>query len=133
MKKHFVIVGIAAITCAGGLAAWRATNVNRASRPAAPPPIPVVATKVQVSDVPIVMTAIGTVVPSNVVDIHTQVTGTIEEICFVEGQTVHRGSLIAQLDPRPFEAAVKQDKANLAWDLAHLTNVEANLRRYLPS
>jgi membrane fusion protein, multidrug efflux system len=60
--------------------------------PAAPAPVPVVTTKVQVSDVPIVMTGIGTVEPYNVVDVHTQVTGTIEKIGFVEGQAVKPGT-----------------------------------------
>ena len=61
---------------------------------------------------------------------HTQVTGTIEKIGFVEGQTVHPGSLIAQLDPRPYQAALQQAEANLARDQAHLANAQANLGRY---
>jgi multidrug efflux system membrane fusion protein len=92
--------------------------------------VPVVAAKVQVSDVPIVMEGIGTVVPYNVVDIHTQVTGTVEKIGFVEGQIVKPGDLIAQVDPRPYHAALQEDQAILELDEAHLTNAEANLKRY---
>jgi multidrug efflux system membrane fusion protein len=135
MKNHLLIAGVVAVVCAGGLAAWRAGNTSSAppsQATAAPPPVPVVATKVQVSNVPILMTGIGTVEPYNVVDIHTQVTGTIEKIGFVEGQTVHPGSLIAQLDPRPYQAALQQDEANLARDQANLANAEANLSRYVP-
>ena len=66
------------------------------------------------------------------VDVHTQVTGTIEKIGFTEGETVNPGRLIAQLDPRPFQAALDQAQANLERDQAHLTNAEANLARYVP-
>ena len=74
------------------------------------PSVPIVAEPVQVSDVPIVMSGIGTVAAYNVVDVHAQVTGTIEKIGFVEGQAVHPGSLIAQLDPRPFQATLRRRK-----------------------
>jgi multidrug efflux system membrane fusion protein len=78
------------------------------------------------------MSGIGTVTAYNVVDVHAQVTGTIDQIGFVEGQTVHPGSLIAQLDPRPFQAALQQAEANLARDQANLTNARTNLGRYTP-
>ena len=104
----------------------------RAAAEAPLPPVPVVAEKVQVADFPIVMTGIGTVVAYNVVDVHAQVTGTIEKIGFVEGQTVHPGDLIAQLDPRPYQAALQQAEANLARDQAHLANAQTNLSRYVP-
>ncbi len=81
---------------------------------------------------PVVKVGIGTVVAYNSVAVHTQVTGTIQQIGFVEGQTVHPGSLIAQLDPRPYQAALQQAKANLQRDAAHLDNAQANLGRYVP-
>lgn len=58
--------------------------------------------------------------------------GTIDKIGFVEGQTVQPGSLIAQIDPRPFQAALRQAQAALARDTAHLTNARDNLHRYIP-
>jgi multidrug efflux system membrane fusion protein len=94
--------------------------------------VSVVAEKIQASNVPIVMSGIGTVVAYNVVDVHAQVTGTIDKIGFVEGQIVHPGSLIAQLDPRPFQAALQQAEANLARDQANLTNARTNLGRFTP-
>ncbi|MEJ0047645.1 MAG: efflux RND transporter periplasmic adaptor subunit [Rhodospirillales bacterium] len=77
------------------------------------------------------LTGIGTVVAYNSVSMH-KVTGTIQEIGFVEGQTVHPGSLIAQLDPRPFQAALAQAQASLQRDQAHLENAQANLGRSIP-
>lgn len=94
--------------------------------------MPVVAQKVRVSDVPIEVTGIGTVTAYSVVNVHAQVTGTIDKIGFIEGQSVQPGSLIAQLDPRPFQAALQQAEAALARDTAHLANARANLGRYTP-
>ena len=135
MKKRAVAIGVCVAIGIGGRAAWGVhaaapTPTPQTQAPA--PPVPVVAAKVQVSDFPIVMTGIGSVAPYNVVDVHAQVTGTIEKIGFVEGQTVHPGDLIAQLDPRPYQAALQQAEANLARDQAHLANAQTNLGRYVP-
>jgi multidrug efflux system membrane fusion protein len=132
MNKRVVIAGLCAVV-GGGAAAWHIQRVQ----PVPPPEtvasaVPIVAEKVQVSDVPLVMSGIGTVEAYNVVDMHAQVTGTIDRIGFVEGQTVHPGSLVAQLDPRPYQAALQQAEANLARDQAHLTNAQTNLGRYVP-
>jgi multidrug efflux system membrane fusion protein len=129
-KRAFVL-GIVAAACIGGGIAWRAMTAGAAPPPAAPPPpVPVVAAKVQVSDVPIVLEGIGTVVAYNIVDIHTQVAGTIEKIGFVEGQVVKPGDVIAQVDPRPYQATLQEDQAILKLDEAHLANAEENSKRY---
>jgi multidrug efflux system membrane fusion protein len=133
MKKRGIIGGILCIIFVGGLIAWRVDGQEPAPEtPVVVPPVPVVTAKVQVADFPIVMTGIGSVLPYNVVAVHAQVTGTIEKIGFVEGQTVHPGDLIAQLDPRPYQAALQQAEADLARDQAHLTNAQTNLSRYVP-
>jgi membrane fusion protein, multidrug efflux system len=134
MKKYVVTVGMTVVISAGGLVAWHDLAAQAAAPQAQAPasPIPVVAEKVQISDVPIVKTGIGTVVAYNVVDVTAQVAGTIENIGFVEGQTVHPGSVIAQIDPRPYQAALQQAQANLARDQAHLANAQSNLQRYAP-
>jgi len=119
-------------TVLGGIAAWHAQSAESTPKPAPPPAVPVVAQKVQVSDMPTVLTGIGTVTAYNTVNVHAQVTGTIDKIGFVQGQTVKPGSLIAQLDPRPFQAALQQAEAALARDTAHLANARANLARYTP-
>lgn len=130
------IIGVGAIAlCIALFATWRFTTQSSdaaPTQPQTPAPVPVVTEKVLVSDFPIVKTGIATVVAYNTVAIHTQVTGTIQKIGFVEGQTVHPGSLIAQLDPRPYQAALEQAKANLTRDEAHLANAQANLGRCVP-
>jgi multidrug efflux system membrane fusion protein len=133
MKKSLIIIASCIVLGVGTTVAWRVQGARPAQPPQpASPAIPVVTEKVQVSDMPLVMSGIGTVVAYNIVDVHTQVTGTINKIGFVEGQPVQPGSLIAQLDPRPYQAALQQAQANLARDQAHLANAQANLGRYVP-
>jgi multidrug efflux system membrane fusion protein len=133
MRNRILILGLCVAASVGGIAAWYAQHAGAVMEPtAAPAPVPVVAEKVQVSNIPIALTGIGTVVAYNVVDVHAQVTGTIDKVGFTEGQTVQPGSLIAQLDPRPFQAALQQAEANLARDEANLANARTNLGRYTP-
>jgi len=134
MKRRLVLLAcgcvLAGATC---LAIWwgdRAPSIKAEAKAA--PAVPVVASKVDVSDMPLVKMGLGTVTAFNTVNIHTQVTGTIQKIGFVEGQAAQPGSLIAQLDPRPFQAALQQAEANLTRDQAHLANAQANLNRYVP-
>lgn len=133
MKKRTIMVSLGVVLCAGGLASWHVYGARSVPQPESPvPAVPVVVEQLKTSDVPIVMSGIGTVIAYNVVDVHAQVTGTIDQIGFVEGQTVHPGSLIAQLDPRPYQASLQQAEANLARDQANLNNARTNLGRYTP-
>ena len=138
MTKYVVIVSVIAAVCVGGMTALHVVRTQPASstsgaQPATSvAPVPVVAAKAGVSDVPIVLTGIGSVAAYNTVNVTAQVAGTIQRIGFVEGQTVQPGDLIAQLDPRPYQAALQQAEANLARDQAHLTNARTNLDRYVP-
>jgi multidrug efflux system membrane fusion protein len=133
MKKRVAITGLCIVIAAGAVAAQQVQGAKPAARPhTSTPAIPVVAEKVQMADTPLVMSGIGSVQAYNVVNVRAQVTGTIEKIGFVEGQAVHPGSLIAQLDPRPYQAALQQAEANLARDQANLTNAQTDLGRYVP-
>ena len=81
-------------------------------------------------DVPVTVTAIGTVEPYNAVAVKPQVAGQISRVAFKEGQTVRRGDLLVVIDPRPFEAALRQAEAALARDSAKLKSAEAEAQRY---
>jgi membrane fusion protein, multidrug efflux system len=81
-------------------------------------------------DVPIYLTGVGTVIAYNTDIVRAQIQGQIISINFTEGQTVHSGDLLAQIDPRPYQALVEQYTANLARDQAQLVNAQANLKRY---
>ena len=66
--------------------------------------------------------ALGTVTPFETVTIHTQIVGTLKNVGFTEGQPVKAGDFIAQIDPRPYEAALAQAQGQLAKDQALLTH-----------
>ena len=68
----------------------------------------------------------------NTVTVHSQITGPITQIDFTEGQLVHTGDLLAQIDPRPYQAQVDQAIANKARDQAQLANAQQILERNLP-
>src|ERR1700742_2759201 len=98
--------------------------------PAAPPAVPVVAEAVAQHDVPIYLTGVGTVIAYNTDVVRAQIQGQIVSINFREGQAVHAGDLLAQIDPRPYQALLDQYTGNLERDQAQLKNAEANLTRY---
>ncbi len=89
----------------------------------------VVATAVQKS-VPTQIRAVGNVEAYTTVSIKSQVTGVIYKIHFKEGDEVKKDQLLFTIDPRPFEAAVKQAEANLARDNAQLNNARDQAKRY---
>jgi multidrug efflux system membrane fusion protein len=98
--------------------------------PAAPPAVPVVAKTVASQDVPIYLRGVGTVIAYNNVIVRSQITGQLVRIAFTQGQTVHIGDLLAEIDPRPYQAQLDQMTANRDRDQAQLVNAQANLDRY---
>src|SRR4029077_13106371 len=98
--------------------------------PAPPPAVPIVGGVVAQHDVPIYLSGVGTVIAYNTDIVRAQIQGQITSINFTEGQAVHAGDLLAQIDPRPYQALIEQYTGNLERDQAQLTNAEANLTRY---
>ena len=93
-------------------------------------PIPVIATSIQQHDVPIILTGLGTVTALNTATIRSQITGLLVNVDFREGQSVKQGDLLAQIDPRTYQAQLDQAQATLEHDQAHLRNAQLNLKRY---
>jgi multidrug efflux system membrane fusion protein len=93
-------------------------------------PIPVVAAKVERRDVDIYLDALGTVTPRNAVIVKSRVDGELMKLYFREGETVKAGDLLAQIDPRTFEAQLAEAKGALARDQALLDNALVDLDRY---
>jgi membrane fusion protein, multidrug efflux system len=98
----------------------------------ASPLVPIVAGGVAQHDVPIYLTGVGTVIAYNTVVVRSQIQGQLFNINFTEGQAVHAGDLLAQIDPRPYQAQIDQYSANRDRDQAQLQNAVANLNRYTP-
>jgi multidrug efflux system membrane fusion protein len=103
-----------------------------ASTAASPPSAPVVAGVVAQHDVPIYLSGVGTVIAYNTDVVRSQIQGQIVSINFTEGQAVHAGDLLAQIDPRPYQAQLDQMIATRDRDQAQLVNAQANLARYTP-
>jgi multidrug efflux system membrane fusion protein len=97
---------------------------------AQPAPVPVRVAEVGTADVPTVLQGIGTVLASNAVTIRVQVDGVLQQVRFTEGQQVKAGDVLAQVDPRPFQAALDQATAKEAQDAAQLQNARLNLQRF---
>lgn len=95
-----------------------------------PPPVPVQTSEIQIRDVPLFFEAIGLVKPSQTVDIKPQVNGLIKEEHFTEGQWVQEGDLLYTIEDAPYAIAVQEQQAQLAQDLAHLSNAKKKLERY---
>ena len=131
------IVIVAALAAAAAYA-WKryenaAPSVHReetsGGRPAQPPQTVRVA-PVITGDMPLTIDALGTVTPFETVTIRTQIAGTLQSVGFTEGQTVKQGDFIAQIDPRPYEAALAQAQGQLAKDQALLGQAQSDLARF---
>ena len=93
-------------------------------------PMPVSATQVSTSDVPIYLDGLGTVQASNTVAIRSQVDGKLQSVNFTEGQHVKKGDVLAVIDQRPFTAVLDQAKAKRAEDEAQLVSDQKDLARF---
>ncbi len=110
------------------LAASIATHAD-AQKPAQPD-TPVTVTHVVRQDLPEYTRGIGTVQAYRQVLVRARVDGNLDTIAFREGQEVHPGDLLAQIDPRPYAAALAQAKAKRASDQAMIDNAQRDLERY---
>src|SRR5216683_3073240 len=136
MKKKVVILTtlLTAALAAGGFLYFTHTQALKKAAAAAasapPPAVSIVAGAVTQHDVPIYLSGVGTVIAYNTDIVRAQIQGQIISINFTEGQTVHAGDLLAQIDPRPYQALIDQYTGNLERDQAQLKNAQANLTRY---
>src|SRR5262245_12530460 len=122
---------IVVLAVGGALAAAHRLPFGQAAAPpAAVPQVPVVAGTVMSHHVPIYLRGVGTVIAFNTVLVRSQIQGQITKIAFTEGQSVHAGDLLAQIDPRPYPAQLDQVTATRDRDQAQLKNAQANLGRY---
>ena len=88
-----------------------------------------VATAVK-GDIPLTLSALGTVTPEATITVQTQIAGTLEKVDFTEGQTVHKGQLLAEIDTRPYVVQLAQAEGQLARDQASLADAQLDLKRY---
>lgn len=119
-----------ALLIAGGTyLVWPKHSGDSSAKSGPPPGVPVTVGMVTKEDFPVYLTGLGTVQGFNTVTVRTRVDGQINQIAFKEGQFVKQGDLIAQIDPRPFQAALDQATAKKTQDEANLANAQRDLAR----
>lgn len=135
--RRRMLVVLVVILLVAGFIVWRIHSNNAADADAArmqamaanrPTPVQVMA--VEQKTVPVYLTALGTVTPYNTVTLHSRVDGQLLQVNFREGQVVHKGQLLLQIDPRPYQATLDQALGTLAKDEANLKNMQAEAERY---
>jgi multidrug efflux system membrane fusion protein len=130
MRKFFLSILALAALVASGAYAFRGNGAGPGSAASVPArPTPVTASRVADKELPIYRAGLGTVQAFNTVTVKVRVDGEIQKIAFREGQDVREGDLLAQIDPRPYEAALRQSEADLARDQALLENAKLDLER----
>jgi multidrug efflux system membrane fusion protein len=133
-----VFVGLACLLVAGAWIAYgrqaktqqqaKTTGSGPGGQPARP--VPVVVAPVRTGDLSVYLTALGSVTPLNTVTVKSRVDGQLMKTHFTEGQVVHAGDVLAEIDPRPFQAQLTQAEGQLARDQANLANARLDLERY---
>lgn len=92
--------------------------------------VPVVAATAQRGDLPVYLNGLGTVTAFNTVTVRSRVDGQIVKINFTEGQFVHEGDALVEIDPRPYQVMLEQAQGALAKDQAQRKDAEVNFERY---
>ena len=92
--------------------------------------VPVVVATAQSGDLPVYFNGLGTVTAFNTVTVHSRVDGQIVKVNFVEGQYVHEGDALIEIDPRPFQVQLEQAQGQLAKDQASRVDAEVNFQRF---
>ncbi|HXT76385.1 MAG TPA: MdtA/MuxA family multidrug efflux RND transporter periplasmic adaptor subunit [Candidatus Eisenbacteria bacterium] len=92
--------------------------------------VPVVVATAQKGDLPVYFNGLGTVTAFNTVTVRSRVDGQIVKINFTEGQMVHQGDSLLEIDPRPFQVQLEQAEGQLAKDQAQLRDVQVDYQRY---
>lgn len=92
--------------------------------------VPVVVAAAQHGDLPVYFNGVGNVTAFNTVTLHSRVDGQLVNVAFREGQFVHEGDLLVQIDPRPFQVQLEQAEGQLAKDQAQRKDAQVNFERY---
>ncbi|ACR28197.1 MdtA/MuxA family multidrug efflux RND transporter periplasmic adaptor subunit [Burkholderia glumae] len=146
-RRRPVMIGVAAVVVAGAALLWwqpwrkpapgdgQAAGQAGGRRHGGPAefanqPQPVQVATATRGEMPIVLSALGTVTPLANVTVKTQLSGYLQSVNFREGQMVKKGDLLAQIDPRPYQVALETAEGALARDQALLATARLDLKRY---
>src|SRR6202158_3268193 len=136
IRWFFLIAALAAAGYFGwqrfyGPDAAAKTESAQKTASAGAPAVRVTIAPVEKADFPVYLTGLGTVQAFNTVVVRSRVDGQIDKIAFTEGQLVNQGDLLAEIDPRPYQATLDQAKAKKEQDEANLANTNLDLQRFI--
>ena len=137
-SRRTAIIGSAvALIVLGGLGwlAWHLTHSDNASSPPGggrrgAPPTTVGVASAERADIPVILEALGTVIPAATATVRPQVGGVLQQVLFREGQMVRAGQLLATIDPRQFEMSLMQASGQRQRDEAQLDSAKVTLQRF---
>ena len=125
-----LVLGIGGYVLWSEIASAKAARAAKAAAAKGPPPIPVVAAKSRKGDIGVYYSGLGAVTPLATVTVRTRVGGQLMNVRYREGDTVHQGDLLVEIDDGPYQAALTQAEGALLRDQASLENARIDLVRY---
>jgi membrane fusion protein, multidrug efflux system len=137
-KRWFWIL-VLVLVCAGGWYIWMKGSLTPAAAGSAPPKggkkggsgaVPVVAVKAKRGSIGVYINGLGNITPIYTDMVKSRVDGELMDVHFKEGDIVHKGDLLIEIDPRPYQVALEQAEGQLARDQAILENAKVDLDRY---
>ena len=126
--RRFLVIS-AIVVALAGVAVWYELNRAEPAVKATTAPVPVTVAIASRGDLPIYLTGLGTVQASFTVGIRAQVDGKLEQVLFKEGDHVRKGDVLAKIDPRLYQAALDQAKAQKKQDESRLISAIKDLQR----
>jgi multidrug efflux system membrane fusion protein len=132
-RRVLIVGGVLVALAAGGLAAYFASDSRAKEQrkaPKGPPAVPVSVARVEQQAMPVRLRAIGNVEASATVSVKARVDGQINVVNFREGDPVKKGEVLFRIDPRPYEAALRQAEANRMRDIAARDQARSQAKRY---
>lgn len=129
-RRRLVWLVLLILLVGAGVLLWRQHRAPSATNGRVVPPTSVAVAVVGKGDIGVNLNALGTVTSLATVTIRTQISGYLMKIDFKEGEEVKKGDLLAEIDPRPYEAALAQANGNLTRDQALLKGAQVDLTRY---
>ena len=130
LRNLFIVLALAAIVAGIWWVSLMRPGGAKGQNRRGDMPVAVAVATVQKQNVVVQLTALGTVTSTYTVTVHSRVDGQLDKVHFAEGELVKQGQLLAELDPRPYQAALTQAQGQLLRDQALQKNAELDLARY---